>query len=242
MIKGKRVLGLIPARGGSKGLPGKNIRMLNGRPLIAWSLWAAERSRYLDRVIVSTDSQEIADAARAFGGDAPFMRPADLASDTADSIDVILHALDFCQDEGESYDYLVLLEPTSPLRTVEDIDHSLERLAAHPSAEAMVSMAQAEASHPSFCSKAGPDGLIEPFMGTAILHLRRQDLGEVLFPEGTIYISSVPALKKRRSFYHEKTLAHIVERHKQFEVDEEMDLVLIEALMKFMHHTYGAQL
>jgi CMP-N,N'-diacetyllegionaminic acid synthase len=239
MINAKRVLGLIPARGGSKGLPGKNIRPINGLPLLAWSIRAARKSHYLDRVIVSTDSQEIAETAKAHGGEAPFLRPAELASDTAGSIDVILHALDFCKDQGETYDYIVLLEPTSPLRTVEDIDRSLEALAEHPTAEAVVSVVQAEASHPVFCSRAGPDGLIKPFMGKAIEHLRRQDLGEALYPEGTIYISSVPALQDRRSFYHEKTLAYIVERHKQFEVDEEMDLVMIEALMKFMYHIYG---
>ena len=138
------------------------------------------------------------------------------------------------------YDFMVLLEPTSPLRTSKDIDAALEMLAEHPSAEAVVSMAQAEACHPVFCSKVGPVGLIEPLMGEAIKHLRRQDLSEVLFPEGTVYASNVSALRKRRSFYHEKTIAHIVERYKQFEVDEEMDLVLIEAIMKYLHHTYGA--
>ena len=240
MIDGKKVLGVIPARGGSKGLPGKNIREINGRPLIAWSIRAAQGSRLLDRTIVSTDDKDIAGVARTFGCEVPFMRPSELASDTANSTDVALHALEACQVEDGEYGFLVFIEPTSPLRTSDDIDAALELLASHPRAESIVSVAQAEAAHPAFCLTTAPDGLIKP-LDSEIKSLRRQDLSEVYFPEGTIYISKVPPLVRRRSFYHELTLAYPVERYKQFEIDEEMDLVMVEALMKWKPEIYGGE-
>src|SRR5207248_658548 len=112
MYQGKRILGVVPARGGSKGLPKKNIRPLLGKPLLAWTLEQAKASQYFDRVIVSTDSVEIADIARKSGGDVPFLRPAELARDTTATIDVLVHALSYLKENGEFYDDLVLLEPT----------------------------------------------------------------------------------------------------------------------------------
>ena len=122
MIGGKRLLGLVPARGGSVGIPHKNIRLLGGKPLIAWSIEVARQSRYLDRVVVSTDDDEIAECARIYGAETPFIRPADLATDSARAVDVVLHALDQIRDA----DAVVLLQPTSPFRSVGDIDHAVE--------------------------------------------------------------------------------------------------------------------
>ena len=124
MIGDKSVLALIPARGGSKGVPGKNIRPAGGKPLIAWTIEAAKCSRYIDRLILSTDDPAIVAVAKQFGCDVPFMRPAELATDQADSMVVVRHAL---QAIGERYDYLVLLQPTSPLRIAADIDAAVER-------------------------------------------------------------------------------------------------------------------
>ncbi|MFO0106485.1 MAG: acylneuraminate cytidylyltransferase family protein, partial [Burkholderiales bacterium] len=130
MIDGKRVLALVPARSGSKGLPDKNIRPLGGKPLLAWPIAAALAAQRVDRVIVSTDSAHYADLARAAGADVPFLRPTALASDTAPSIDFILHAVDTLAAADEHYDYLLLLEPTSPLTEASDIDRALSALAA----------------------------------------------------------------------------------------------------------------
>ena len=129
MIDGRRVLALIAARGGSKGLPRKNVRLLGGRPLVAWPVSTAVAARSVDRVAISTDDEEIAAAARAAGADVPFMRPAALASDSASSIAVALHALEMLAAAGHSYDYLVLLEPTSPLTEPQDVDRALARRA-----------------------------------------------------------------------------------------------------------------
>ena len=123
MIGGQSVLGLIPARGGSKGVPGKNLRTVGGKPLIAWTVSAAHRAKTLDRVILSTDDAEIAEVARAYDCDVPFMRPAELATDDAAMLDVVRHAI---RSLEETYDYVVLLQPTSPLRTAGDIDAAVE--------------------------------------------------------------------------------------------------------------------
>ena len=126
MIEGKRVLALIPARGGSKGIKDKNITPLCGKPLIAYSVLAAKNSRYIDDVVVTTDSERIAETAKAYGAEVPFLRPAELASDTAKTIDAVLHAVKWLEDHQKSYDLLVLLQPTQPLRRTEDIDGAIE--------------------------------------------------------------------------------------------------------------------
>ena len=129
MINGKTVIAIIPARGASKGLPGKNIKPLCGKPLIAWSIEAGLGSQYIDEVMVTTDSEKIAGIAREFGATVPFIRPAELASDTATSVDVIRHVLNFYEIKlYKNFEYTVVLEPTSPLRVKEDIDNDIEQL------------------------------------------------------------------------------------------------------------------
>ena len=124
MIHGKKVLALIPARGGSKGLPRKNVLLLGGRPLLAWSILAARGSAHVDRIVVSSEDREIIETAREWGAEVPFVRPAELARDETSGMDVVLHALD---QAGQGFDYVVLVQPTSPLRTPQDIDACLER-------------------------------------------------------------------------------------------------------------------
>lgn len=230
MINDKKVLALITARGGSKGLPRKNILEVHGKPLIVWSIETAKKSKYIDRLIVSTDDTEIVAVCREHGADVPFMRPQELSSDTASSIDVALHAIKFLGKE--EYDYLVLLEPTSPLRTVQDIDKALENLD-KSDAESIVGVGKQEATHPRFSIKISENGLLEPYLKNQKKHVRRQDLDDLYFLEGTIYASTVGALFSKRSFCHDKTLPYVVERYKQFEVDEEMDIYIIEAMMKY---------
>ena len=129
MINGKTVIAIIPARGGSKGLPGKNIKPLCGKPLIAWSIEAGLASQYIDEVMVSTDSEEIANIAREFGASVPFLRPVELASDTATTLDAVKHVIEYYENECNRYfDYIVLLEPTSPLREKDDLDMMLEKI------------------------------------------------------------------------------------------------------------------
>ncbi|MGE5490533.1 MAG: cytidylyltransferase domain-containing protein [Actinomycetota bacterium] len=230
MIDGKRVLGLIPARGGSKGLPGKNIRPLCGKPLIAWSIEQGRASACVDAVVVSTDSQEIADVARTYGAEVPFLRPAHLAADTSPTIDAVIHALDFLAAEGREFDIVALLETTSPLRDVSDIDEAVAALVSTPGAESIVGVAQVEGAHPDFLTTMDR-GFLRPYRQVGMVAKRRQELEALFYPEGTIYVSYAESLRRRRSFYHEATLGHVGDRYKAFEIDELCDAIAVEALL-----------
>lgn len=233
MYKNKRILGLITARGGSKGLPNKNIKILNGKPLIAWSIEASNNSKFLDKLIVSTDSAKIAKVAKKYNADVPFIRPKYLATDTATSVDVVLRAIEFFEKKGQFFDYVILIEPTSPLRTSEDINNTIRALIDNKNGTAIVSVVKLESAHPDFVVSINEKGLIQPFLHDKGIQVkRRQELSDLYFPDGTIYISKIDSLKKRKTFYHELTIAFPIERYKQFEVDEEMDLVIIESIMK----------
>lgn len=231
MIDGKRVLCIVPARAGSKGLPGKNIRPLAGKPLLAWPIAAARGSRYVDRVVISTDSQEFADIAVAHGAECPFLRPAELASDTAPSLGFMLHVLDRLEAGGEGYDYLVLLEPTSPLTEADDVDAALEALASSD-AEAIVGISAMETHHPAFAVLRDAEGRISPTQSSDFALLpRRQDLDPVYSLDGSLYVSTVAALRREGGFCHRSTLGYLGPRWKQLEVDDLLDFVCMEAIV-----------
>lgn len=233
MISGKRVLALVPARSGSKGLPHKNIRPLLGKPLLAWPIEAALASSCVDRVVLSTDSQAYADIGIAHGADVPFLRPAELASDLAPSIDFILHAIDTLEATGDVYDLLVLLEPTSPMTEASDIDGALEALIAQPALSAAVGVSAMETQHPAFAVLRDDSGRIAPLQGGGFGNLpRRQDLEPVFALDGSFYISTISALKEKRSFCHDATMGVPTDRFKALEVDDLIDFLSIEAIMK----------
>ena len=230
MIAGKSVLGLVPARGGSKGLPGKNLRPMLGKPLLAWTIECAAACPAVDAVVVSTDDAAIADTAIGLGAEAPFLRPAGLATDTASSIDVVLHALDTLATGGRVFDIVVLLEPTSPLREVSDIAGALDRLVGAPAVESVVGVARVENVHPAFLYRL-TEGQLRPYTGAQPTGLRRQDLDPLYFVEGSVYASFVAALRAKRSFYHERTAPWVVARYKSLEIDELSDFIAVEALL-----------
>lgn len=233
MYKGKTILGLIPARGGSKGLVGKNIIDIAGKPLIAWTIECAQDSQYLDNLIVSTDDNEIARVCRMCNAQVPFLRPSLLASDTATSVDVVIHAVDWLKDNGLEYDYICLLEPTSPLREPHDIDDAIQQLIDKPDAEAIVGIALLESAHPEFNVVMNDQRFISKYeTGQNIKSFRRQDLVPVYFFEGTIYISKISSLRKKLGFYHDKTMGYVVPRYKSIEIDDRYDLIMAEALLK----------
>lgn len=230
--KTSRVLAVVPARGGSKGLPGKNIRPLSGKPLIAWSIEQALDAQSIDLVVVSTDDQEIAEVASRYGACVPFLRPEHLASDAASSIDVVVHALDHLAQNGSVFDIVVLLEPTSPLRDSLDIDQAVQRMA-DSHASAIVSVCRAESSHPAFVFRQSPDGHLIPFMERPPTGLRRQEIEPMFFLDGSIYASEVQALREQRSFYHSNTIAYEVPKWKSFEIDDLEDFQIVEALANY---------
>ncbi len=232
MINQKKVLAIIPARGGSKGLPGKNTRLLHGMPLVAWPIQAALNSRWIDRVVVTTDDMEIAAIAKASGADVPFIRPAHLAADTSPSSDAILHALAYCTAEDGEYAYIVVLEPTSPLTESVDIDKALETLVATDRLS-IVGTSQVGSSHPAYCAMMGEDGCLKPFnrdhFGSP---LRRQDVDALYFFDGSLYISDVDKYREAATFYHESTLPYIVPAWKSLEIDTLLDFLMVETVMQ----------
>lgn len=226
-----KVLAIIPARGGSKGLPGKNIKPLCGKPLIGWTIEQAQESKYIDEIFVSTDSPEIAAVAESFGVKVPELRPAELASDTAPSSGFVVYTIEKLKSQGKEFDYVILLEPTSPLRTVEDIDRSIELLDQNPAAESVVGVCKAECAHPAFMVQTGANELLEPFMAE-MQTLRRQDIGELYYFEGTVYVSRVGAYLQKQSFYHDKTLPYFVPKSRAFEIDDAEDWFIVESILK----------
>ena len=222
MIGGRRVLALIPARGGSKGLPGKNIRPLAGKPLLAWTVEAALQAAAPDRVVLSSDDEAIMAAARDCGCEVPFRRPAALATDTASSLDVVLHAL----DELPGFDVLLLLQPTSPLRTAADIDAACA-LFERQGALSCVSVSPVAQSPYWMYTLDAQQGL-SPLLPLPEGITRRQDLPPVVALNGAIYLADIPWLKRTRSFVGEGSVAYTMPRERSLDIDTEADWRALE--------------
>lgn len=233
MINGRQVLAIIPARGGSKGLRGKNVRELCGKPLIAWTIEKAKKSRYLDFVLVSTDSPEIATVARKHEAAVPFLRPADLATDQASTYAVVSHALSYLRDvEGRQFDYIVLLEPTSPLREDDDIDTMLDRLEkCAGDFDAIVSVGEVH-EHPSIMKRFDGDR-IEPFAPELPTTTRRQDNIPAFFPYGVAYIAKTSTLLAETTFYARRCTAFVIKRYQTYEIDDIYDFLCVERVMRY---------
>jgi len=231
MIDGKSVLALIPARAGSKGLPGKNVRMLCGKPLVAWSIASALKSRYVDEVVVSTDGEEIARVAEAHGARVPFRRPAELAGDTATTLSAVRHAFDYYAGLRRRFDILVLLEPTSPLREDDDIDLMLEQLVKNwEQFDAVISLGEVH-EHPSIMKRL--DGArMAPYCAELVQSTRRQETAPAYFPYGVAYIVKVPTLLGEETFYPRRCTYHLLKRYQSYEIDDLHDFVCVEAVMK----------
>jgi len=232
MINSRTAIGIIPARGGSKGLPGKNIRPMCGKPLIAWTIEKALKSRYLDVVMVSTDSPEIAAIAREHGAEVPFLRPAELASDTANSYDVIRHALGhYRQSAGMEFDYTALLEPTSPLREDDDIDRVLGALdESARDFDSIVTLGEV-GEHPSIMKRLVGRG-IEPFCKELEQTTRRQDNAPAYFPYGVAYIAKTSVLLEENTFYTNRCMGFPIRRYQNYEIDDVYDFYCAENVMK----------
>lgn len=233
MYKGNSLLGIIPARGGSKGLPNKNIKVCAGKPLIEWTISAANGSQYLDRVIVSTDSKDIANVAKECNCDVPFLRPRELASDTSAIMDAVHHALARLNDEGETYEHVVLLQPTSPLRTSNDIDRAIEMYfeVGDCNERTLISVYRADAKYALLMHKNG-SGFMEFALPIDISNPRRQVLPECFLPNGAIYIGNMAY--SNTSFYGDKTIMYEMPINRSVDVDTIDDLNQAEKLLLFV--------
>ena len=218
MIGSLSVLALITARGGSKGLPGKNIRPVRGRPLLAYTVDAARGATAVDRVVLSSDDEAIMKVARDCGCEVPFKRPAHLATDEAGSIDVVLHAL----DELPGHDLVILLQPTSPMRTPADIDAACKQLL-ESGAQACVSVALAEQS-PYWMYRVSDSQHLQPLLELPAGATRRQDLPPVYTLNGAIYVARNEWLRRSRTFVTTQTVAYRMPVERSIDIDTMDDL------------------
>lgn len=223
MINNQKVLGLITARGGSKGVPGKNIRVVGGKPLIAWTIEAGKKSKYLDRLILSSDDETIIEVAQNYGCEVPFKRDASLAGDETPSIHVVLDALERCP----GYDWIVLLQPTSPLRTADDIDGALEKCA-RLEAPACVSVCEAEQS--PYWMYTVENSRLRPIVSAPLIE-RRQDLPKVFSLNGSVYIADIEWVRKTKKFISEDTGAYVMPALCSIDLDTEYDFQRLERLL-----------
>lgn len=228
MIDGKKVLGLIPARGGSKGIRNKNIIEINGLPLIAYTVIEAKKSDYIDRVVVTTDSEEIKCTAEKYGAEAPFLRPHELAEDTSATWEAVLHAIQMLGNMGQNYDVVVLLQPTSPLRTFRDIDHALD-LFAEKDGKGVVSIS--EVSDPPVLMRRLQEDCSLSKLILQNSTIRRQDMEKTYRVNGSIYINSVSEIKEGFSF-NDNPIGFVMERSHSVDIDEESDLSLVKYYLK----------
>lgn len=225
------LLGLVVARGGSKGVLRKNLRLVAGKPLLHWTFEAALRSRSIRRTILSTDDAEMAAYARSKRIEVPFMRPPELATDSASAIDVTLHALQWLDSrEGYQPDYVVLLQPTSPLRLAEDIDGAADR-AAERDAAAVVSVVKCGA-HPCLARRMDENGQLRPFLDTPLFESRKQDLPPAFTPNGAVYVARTEVLRARRSWHPEGALGYVMPAERSLDIDSEWDLSLADMILR----------
>lgn len=230
MLSQFHITAIIPARGGSKRLPRKNVKSLQNKPLIAWTIEAASRSKYIDSVVVSTDDQEIKQVAENSGASVPFIRPDNLSNDTASSFDVIKHAIKFLNIDRPHH-LIVLLQPTSPLRTTEEIDSALEFFD-FKKAAGVVSISECEHS-PLWSNKLPEGNSLANFIRNEVKGKRSQDLPKYYRLNGSIYIYEVEQLLKNdHIFYNEQVYGFETDALSSIDIDTELDFLIAEAIMR----------
>lgn len=226
------VIGLVVARGGSKGIPGKNLRPLDGHPLVGWAVRASTRCDAVDRVVISTDDADIARAARAYGVDDVIERPAELASDTAVAIDVIRHAADRLDATQPGWDALCLLQPTCPLRLPGDVADTIAALDADPMASSACSLAEVQDAHPARLRRI-ESGVVRQFLDKGGDHegLQRQDHATAYRRNGAVYVVRRDALRKHGSLYGPRVVPHVMPEHRSVNIDTPLDLLLAQGVI-----------
>jgi CMP-N,N'-diacetyllegionaminic acid synthase len=228
MYKDHSIVCVIPARGGSKGLPGKNIKMFCGKPLIAHTIEQAKQSRYIDRVIVSTEAEEIARISLEYGAEVPFIRPIELARDSSSTVDVLLHAINWLEcKEQYAFDILVLLHVTTPLRKVEDIDNSIT-LMVEENADNVFSVAEAHRNPYFNMVEEGSDGFVRLVKEGCFS--TRQAAPKVYDMNAAIYVWWKNVLKEEKNIFLKKTKAYVMTKERSTDIDDDLDFRIAEFL------------
>lgn len=224
-----KILAVIPARGGSKRLPGKNTRVLGGKPMIAWSIDVVKDVPEVCDILISTDDPGIATVCEAAGASVPWLRPAELATDTANSVDVALHALDWYEARKGAVDGLLLLQPTSPFRTTETVRKGIELF--HQGGDQSILGVSPASSHPMWTLKMDGGHLV-PYMGESGFDKRSQDLSPAYVVNGCFYLVSPALLRESRSFFGGTLVPLLVESMREaLDIDTEWDWTIAEAVL-----------
>jgi len=227
----EKCLAVIPARGGSKGIPRKNLQELQGIPLIAHTIQAAKKSKLISRVIVSTDDEEIADVSRLYGAEVPFIRPEELGSDTASSVDVVVHALSECESDGDNYSMLVLLQPTCPFRTADDIDSVIEMLLEDLEAQSAITVKPVpNECNPHYIYKL-EDKSWSPLVYSEKIQ-RRQDLPQYFVRTGDVYAVRTDYLKENNKVIGEHNLVYVMSEEVSVNIDTPLDLLVARTIVE----------
>ncbi|WP_026882561.1 cytidylyltransferase domain-containing protein [Clostridium akagii] len=225
-----KVIAIIPARGGSKGVPRKNIKDLNGKPLIAYTIEEAKKSKYIDRIIVSTEDGEIAKVSKEYGAEIPYLRPYELAQDNSPTIDCIINMIDLLKEKQKyTPDYVCLLQCTSPLRNYEDIDGTIKK-AIDLNVDGAVSICESEVN-PYWTNILHGDKL-KYFLDDGKKITRRQDLPKIYRVNGAVYVIKTDILLEQRTFETENITGYIMDNGNSVDIDTEIDFKLAELLMK----------
>ncbi|WP_432662694.1 acylneuraminate cytidylyltransferase family protein [Wukongibacter baidiensis] len=225
-----KILAFIPARSGSKGVKDKNIRELAGKPLIAYAIEEAIESKIFEDIILSTDSQEIADIARNHGASIPFLRPKELATDESPTIDAIFHCLDYLKGKGKKYDAIMLLQPTSPLRKFHHIREAY-KLFNEKQADFTVSVCECDHS-PLWTNTIDKDLKMDHFIRDEVKNVRRQDLSKYYRLNGAIYIAKVNRLTEERSFFGKNNYAYIMSKLSSVDIDTVEDFMYADFIIE----------
>lgn len=223
----EKILAIIPARSGSKGLKDKNIKMMNGKPLIAYTIEAAQNSKIFEDIIISTDSEKYAEIAKKYGGSVPYLRDKKLANDNAKSSDVILDILNRVE---KKYDSFILLQPTSPLRTEKNIIEAYE-IYLEKKANSVVSVCEMEHS-PLWANILTEERRMDSFLKGIAVNRNRQELEIYYRINGALYIANVEYFKKYQDFYYKDSYAYIMEKENSIDIDDELDFKIAEHLIK----------
>ncbi len=230
MYNQKKILAIIPARGGSNKLPRKNILPLLGKPLITWTIEEAKKVSYIDKLIVSTDDPEIAELSRKNNAEVPFLRPEHLAMDDSRGIDVVIHSIKWFKSQDNKYDIILLLQPTSPLRSAEDIIQSIHLLKKNK-VKAVISVCEVEHS-PCWMNTLPVDLNMNSFMKPEIQNKNRQELPTYYRINGAIYIAYSYYILKNSSFLGSEAYAYIMPKERSIDIDSQQDIDLAEYLLR----------
>ena len=225
MYKNKKILAVIPARGGSKGVPRKNIIEVGGHPLIKYTIDCGKNSKYLDRVVISTEDLLIKKVAEENGGDVPFLRPKELAEDTSKTIDCIVHAVDTLKSMGEEYDYVMILQNTVPLRKSWHVDEAIEMIV-DSNERSLVSISEVD-EHPILMRTLNEDKMVKNLLQMNST-MRRQDFPKFYKVDGAIAIQKIDEKFNLETSINDGKLGYVIERKYSTDIDNYLDIKIIE--------------